>query len=205
MTHIFPETDIASTANVAESAIIGKPYRPLLGGAPVPDFGATYIRSGASVGEYTIVGKGCEIGEDSILDDFSRVEAGVRIGRRCLVLYGAQICASSVIGSDCIVGGFVGERTTVGNHCRLFGQIVHKQDDPSLGWDEDSSEELAAQIEEFCFVGFRALLIGHVRVGPYAYVVAGATVTKDVPQGTVVTEHNVHTPIEQWKGRLKES
>jgi serine acetyltransferase len=41
-------------------------------------------------------------------------------------------------------------------------------------------------IKDHVFVGMHAIILPGVTVGPYAIVAAGAVVTKDVPEGTIV-------------------
>lgn len=42
------------------------------------------------------------------------------------------------------------------------------------------------EILDNCFIGANSVILGNVRIGPNAIVAAGAVVTKDVPEGTVV-------------------
>jgi acetyltransferase-like isoleucine patch superfamily enzyme len=200
-----PTIDIAKTATVADTAIIGKRFRQLLSGAQIKARGQTYVRDKAYIGEYAIVGEGCDIGAGSILDDYTKLECDVTVGERCLFLYSAYVCLEAIIGNDCVIGGFVGDRATIGNNCRIFGKIVHRQNSPSLGWDDDAADEDAARIGSDCFVGFAALLIGPVVVEANSYIAAGSVVTKSVPSRTIVTGQNVQTPVSKWKGSLKES
>lgn len=37
-----------------------------------------------------------------------------------------------------------------------------------------------------CFIGSHAVILGGCRIGPNAIIAAGAVVTKDVPEGTIV-------------------
>jgi acetyltransferase-like isoleucine patch superfamily enzyme len=41
-------------------------------------------------------------------------------------------------------------------------------------------------IKDNCFIGYQAVILPNVTIGPNAIVAAGAVVTKDVPEGTVV-------------------
>jgi acetyltransferase-like isoleucine patch superfamily enzyme len=200
-----PQIIIDATAKVARTAIIGKKYRPLLTGGISKSARRTYLRRCSYVGEYAIVSEGCDVGENTILDDFTKLDPDVRVGERCLFIYSAHVCNAAIIGNDCIIGGFVGDSVRIGDNCRFFGKIVHKQDRPHLPWDDEAAEERAAVIEDNCFVGFQALIIGPVRLKSSSYVAAGAIVTKDVPARTVVIGQNCHRPLEDWKGSLKVS
>lgn len=41
-------------------------------------------------------------------------------------------------------------------------------------------------IKDNCFIGYQAIILPNVTIGPNAIVAAGAVVTKDVPEGTIV-------------------
>jgi UDP-3-O-[3-hydroxymyristoyl] glucosamine N-acyltransferase len=197
--------NIDKTATISKTAIVGKAYRPLLTGQRFALEEDVRIAAGVYLGEHVIVGQGCQIGEQTIIDDFIKLDPGAKIGQRCLLIYSAHICPLATIGDDCVIGGFIGDSTKIGSGCRIFGKVVHKQNDPILNWDDDKAEESAAQIGDFCFVGFQALVVGPVVISSHTYITAGATVTRDVPEKTVVTGVNKHTRIEDWKGSLKES
>ena len=193
------------SATVCSGAILGKPYRPLIGYPVLEEPAPTVVGAGAYVGHYVTVGSGSEIGEDSVIDDFSVIECDVSIGRQSLVIYRAQICNEARVGSGCVVGGFLGERVTVGSGSRVFGQVVHSHRDPTLPWDAPHAEEPAAVIGDGSFVGFGAVVAGAVRIGSGAYICAGAVVTKDVPPGFIAFGVNKLTEPSSWRGQLRHS
>jgi acetyltransferase-like isoleucine patch superfamily enzyme len=193
---------IHRTATIRPGAIVGKPFRPLLTGAQDP-CEKTTICARVYLGYYALIGAGSRVGLGSMVDDFCLVESRVRIGRSTLVIYRAQICNDSHVGDDCVIGGFIGERTRIGDHCRVFGQLVHSQHDPTRGWDDDEAEEGSPIIESRAFVGFSAIVAGKVTVGEGAYVCAGATITRNVPAKHVAFGANKIISYRQWKGELK--
>jgi acetyltransferase-like isoleucine patch superfamily enzyme len=198
------EPVIHKTANISTSAILGVSYRPLLEGVPEPR-NALMVDEGVHVGEYCIVGDGCHLFAHSILDHYSHVEPGAQIGSRSLLIYRAHVCSDSVIGTDCIVGGFVGERSVVGNRCRIFGELVHHHVNPTAPWDAPSSSEGGVIVQDDCFIGFRAIVSRPVTIGPKAYVCAGAVVTRNVPPFHIAYGANNIVHFSEWQGSLKES
>ena len=80
------------------------------------------------------MGNGSEIGNNSIIDDKSVLESRVKIGVENLIIYSAQICCDVVIGNNCVIGGFIGERTIIGNDCRIFESHTATQY-PATGGD----------------------------------------------------------------------
>ncbi len=196
---------IHSTARVQDGAIIGKPFRPLLENQATFPATRTAIGPDTYVGYYVLVGAGSSIGKGVILDDFSVVECDVNIGSDSLLIYRAQICNEARIGSGCVIGGFVAERVVVGDQSRVFGKIVHSQRDPTVPWDAPDAEEGSAVVKDRVFIGFNALVIGQVTIGPRVYICSGAIVTKDVPPGYIVSGVNKITPYTEWRGTLHES
>ena len=197
--------EIDRSADIKKGAVIGKPFRRLLDGNQ-EGTKRTILNKQVYIGFYAIVGAGTEIESQTIIDDFSVVESGVKIGERTLLIYRAQVCNDAHIGDDCVIGGLIGERTIIGNGCRIFGKVVHSQHNPLLPWDAEDSEEESATIEDFAFVGFGAVIGGNISIGYKAYVLAGAVVTKDVPPFNIASGVNKFVHFSKWPGkRLSQS
>lgn len=201
----MPPIEIAPGAVVSATAILGKAFRPLLDGITLDSKGAVKIGENAYIGDYCLIGCDVWLSRGTIVDDFSKIEPGSRIGEKNLIVYGAQICGDAVCGDANVIGGFIGEATHIGNNCRIFGRIVHRQDNPEKPWDNEESMEAAPVIGDNCFIGFGATIIGPVTLASRSYIAAGAIVTRDVPSRTVVVGTNRHVPISEWKGALRNS
>ena len=139
------------------------------------------------------------------MEDYCSIENGVNIDERTLIIYRAQACNEARVGKDCIIGGFLAERVTIGDAVRVFGKLVHSQHNPTLGWDAVDAVEDSPTVESGAFIGFDSMVIGKVVVGSKAYVCAGAIVTKDVPASHVAYGVNKIIPRSQWKGPLANS
>lgn len=196
---------IDPTVKICTGAVIGKPFRPLIGITVNDEELETVIGPQGYVGYYSLVGSGTVIEAGVVLDDFSVIECSVNIGQNALVIYHAQICNEARIGRDCVIGGFVAERVVVGNRSRVFGKIVHSQHNPSLRWDAPEAEEGSATIEDDVFIGFDAIVIGQVNVGAGAYICAGSIVTRNVPSRYVAYGVNKIVPHSEWRGPLHRS
>ena len=189
---------------IQETAVVGAPFRQLLG-EPTPEENPTepvLLGAGVWIGHFAVIGMQSKIGNNSIVDDFCYVQTNVTIGARTLITHRAQICSGTSIGSDCIIGGFVGDDVCIGDRVRMFGKAIHLQHDPSLPWDASESQEESPQLDDDCFVGFDAKIIGPVRIGKGAYVTANAIVTRDVPPQHIATRVNRIMPTNKWHGRL---
>ncbi len=195
---------IPTSATIHSGTVIGKRFRKFLNGE-FEDESKTILGDNVFVGYNCIIGNGSEVGNDSIIDDKSVLESRVKLGMKNLIIYSSQICCDAAIGDYCVIGGLIGERTKVGNNCRIFGDIVHSQLHPMNPWDEDGSEEEAVTVLDKVFIGFNSVLSGNIVVGPQAYIVAGSLITKNVPPKYIAFGWNQMVHHTEWRGRLKNS
>lgn len=118
--------------------------------------------------------------------------SGVTIGKGSTIHMGTRFYDPSniTIGNDTIIGEgvvFDGRDTLrIGDHVDIASEVmiynaehdVHSEHfDPILG---------SVQIEDYVFIGPRALILPGVKIGKGAIVAAGAVVTKDVPEFAIV-------------------
>jgi len=130
---------------------------------------ADVLRGGFSIGDGTLVGRGCIIsGKDGPLS----IGARASIGAGC-VMYAStrlDIGADTMLAALCYVGG--GRYATRGR----IDVPIAEQPEPRLG----------VVIEEDCWLGAGATVIDGVRIGRGSIVAAGAVVTRDVAPYSVV-------------------
>ena len=194
-----------SKIDIHSTAIIGQPLRPLQGmifSKENPKDITVKFSDNLYIGPYVVVGEGVKLGNNVIIDSFCNIERGVTIDDDTIIVHRATIGGYSVIGANCVIGGLIGEGTVVENNCRVFGTVVHKQDDPSLSWDHREEAEPSVIIHSDSFIGFESFLAGDIEIGPQAYVCAGAIITKTVPPGYIAFGKNEMIHHSQWKGKL---
>jgi acetyltransferase-like isoleucine patch superfamily enzyme len=196
---------IDPTAWIAATAVIGVPYRPLLDGRQLQAGLETVIGPGVWIGQFTSVGQGAKIGTGSLIEDYVGIQARVQIGERVVVASRSSVGVGAMVGDDSVIKGHLAESARIGARCRFAGELVHRQLDPSLGWDDPGSEEPSPVVEDDSFVGWRAIIIGGVNIGAGAYVCAGALVTKDVPAGYIAYGQNQIVHPSEWPGALGKS
>jgi len=199
---IYSWVRVGEGTTIGEFSVIGKPFR-LVHGVEEDAGGLTVLGTQCQIGCHVVIGRGTVVGDDCVIDNGTRIESDVTLGSECLVLYGGQICNDARLGNRCIIGGFVCERAVLGGNCRVFGKLVHKQLDPTNGWDD--AVEPSPTLEDDVFVGFDALAIGPVVVGRNAYICAGAIITKNVPAYSVAYGINRIVDRRDWKGPLSGS
>jgi bifunctional UDP-N-acetylglucosamine pyrophosphorylase/glucosamine-1-phosphate N-acetyltransferase len=165
----------------------------------------TVIEPSVRLAGQTRVGRGCRIGQGSILTDCEigdgtevlpySVLARSRIGRGCRVGPFARLRPESVLADGVHIGNFVElKKTTVGkgskaNHLTYLG-------DATIGagvnvgcgtvtCNYDGERKHPTVIGDGVFVGSDAILVAPIRLGKGAYVAAGSTLTEDVPPGAL--------------------
>ncbi len=118
--------------------------------------------------------------------------AGVKIGKGSTIHMGCKFFDPKgvQVGSDSIIGdkAFLDGRSTlrIGNHVDLASEVMiynseHDINDPYFG-------AICAPVEiaDYVFIGPRAIILPGVKIGKGAIVAAGAVVTKDVAEFTMV-------------------
>ncbi len=138
--------------------------------------------------ESAYVDEGCSIGAGTKIWHFSHVQRGATIGRHCVLGQNVNIANDVVIGSHVKIQNNVSVYT---------GTVV--EDDVFLGPScvltnvtNPRSQVLRQALYERtllrrgCTIGANATIVCGVTVGRYAFVAAGAVVTRDVPDYALV-------------------
>lgn len=117
---------------------------------------------GAMIREDNVLGDGCSVGTNAVLEPGNRIGDGTRIHSLCFL-----------------------EHVTVGRGCFLAPGIVFT-DDPHPACPRYLDCVLGAVVEDEVSIGGNATILPGVRIGARALVGAGSVVTRDVPAGAVV-------------------
>jgi UDP-2-acetamido-3-amino-2,3-dideoxy-glucuronate N-acetyltransferase len=130
----------------------------------------------------------------AIVEEGAVLGSGVKIWHFCHVMSGAKIGARSMLGQGCFAGSQVvlGEGVRVQNQVSLFDG-VELADDVFVGPHavftnvkhpraniQKKSEYLKIRVARGATIGANATLLPGVSIGAYAFVAAGAVVTRDV-------------------------
>lgn len=118
--------------------------------------------------------------------------AGVRIGRRSVVHIGARFYAprgvkigeGTIIGDHAVLDGRA--PLTIGNHVDIASEVMIYNSEHDVHAEDFAPIEAPVTIEDYVFIGPRAIVLAGVSIGRGAVVAAGAVVTKDVPAGMIV-------------------
>ena len=118
------------------------------------------------------------------------------LGRRSVVE--SYACINNAVG-DVIIG----DHTRIGLHCTVIGPVTigshvnlaqgitvtalnHNFEDASLRIDEQGVSTKAVTIGDDVWIGTNAVILPGVTIGRHVVVAAGAVVTKDVPDHSLV-------------------
>jgi UDP-2-acetamido-3-amino-2,3-dideoxy-glucuronate N-acetyltransferase len=136
-----------------------------------------------------VIDRGARIGADTKVWHFSHVMAGARVGARCVLGQNVFVAATAVIGDGC----------RIQNNVSIYDGVVLEDDvfvGPSAVFTNVRTPRAAvsrkARFEQThiaagATIGANATIVCGARVGSYAFVAAGAVVTRDVPAHAVVT------------------
>lgn len=134
------------------------------------------------------------------------VDAGARIGEGTSIWHWVHVCAGAVIGANCSFGQnvFVGNRVVIGNNVRVQNNVsiydgVTLEDDvfcgPSMVFTNvvnprahisRKHEYRPTLVRRGASIGANATVLCGCTLGEYAFVGAGAVVTRDVPAYALV-------------------
>jgi acetyltransferase-like isoleucine patch superfamily enzyme len=119
----------------------------------------------------------CTIGSNTKVGTFVEIQKGVIIGENCKISSHTFICEGVTLGN----GVFVGHNVSFIND--LHPRAVNDDGSVKGGLDWKMAETI---IEDGASIGTSATILGGLRIGRNAIVGAGALVTKNVPEDTVV-------------------
>lgn len=118
--------------------------------------------------------------------------AGVTIGKGSTIHIGASFYNPSNIhiGNDTIIGECAvldgRDKLVIGNHVDIASQVMLYNSEHDVQDDNFKAVHAPVLIEDYVFIGPRAIILPGTRIGKGAVIGAGAVVTKDVEDFTIV-------------------
>ncbi|MDQ0116000.1 bifunctional UDP-N-acetylglucosamine diphosphorylase/glucosamine-1-phosphate N-acetyltransferase GlmU [Paenibacillus harenae] len=186
-TVLYPGTVLRGNTVIGEDCVIG----------PQADITDSELGRGAAV-KYSVVADSV-VGEESTVGPYANLRPGSKLGRGCKIgdfveLKNATLDDGSKVSHLSYVGDAkVGKDVNIG-----CGAITVNY---------DGFNKAVTEIGDNAFVGSNVNLIAPVKIGEGAYVVAGSTITHDVPAGdlSIARERQVNKPgyAEKIRSRAK--
>ena len=138
---------------------------------------------------------------DYSVHDTAIVDDGASIGKGTRIWHWAHLCPQAVIGEHCSLGQnvFVGNRVQIGNNVKIQNNVsvydnVTLEDDvfcgPSMVFTNVYNPRSAVSrkdeyrdtlVKRGATLGANCTIVCGTTIGAYAFVAAGAVITKDVP------------------------
>ncbi len=140
------------------------------------------------VHESSYVDADCQIGEGTKIWHFSHIMQGCTIGEKCNIGQNVVISPGVTLGNGCKVqnnvsvytGVVCGDGVFLGPSC-VFTNVINPR-----AFIERKSEYRKTVIGRGASIGANATIVCGHNIGKYAFVGAGAVVTKDVPDYALV-------------------
>jgi bifunctional UDP-N-acetylglucosamine pyrophosphorylase/glucosamine-1-phosphate N-acetyltransferase len=189
----------------------------MLAGVTIVDPGSTWIDVDVEIGRDSVIEPGCSV------QGASRLGERVHLKPHC-VIEQSEIGDDAVLGPSAHLrpGNRLGARVRIGNFVELKNSVLGagvKADHLSYLGDADVGEGASfgcgaitvnydwrtkhrTRVGARAAIGCNVNLIAPVAVGEDAAVAAGATVTKDVPDGALAVERGEQRNVEGWAARL---
>ncbi|WP_277345888.1 bifunctional UDP-N-acetylglucosamine diphosphorylase/glucosamine-1-phosphate N-acetyltransferase GlmU [Paenibacillus sp. HB172176] len=156
----------------------------------------SFIRGGTVIGEDCVIGPGADLSNSVIADGVTikhSVVADSVVGEGCSVGPYANLRPGTKLGKACKIGDFVELKNAVLDDGSKVSHLSYVGDakvgkDVNIGCgaitvNYDGFNKALTEIGDNAFIGSNVNLIAPVQVGDGAYVVAGSTVTQNVPAG----------------------
>lgn len=182
----------------------------------------TVLLPGTILRGRTVIGRGCEIGPNSMVRDCTVGDGAVInasqcnesfIGARAKVGPFAYIRPGCTVGADTKVGDFVEVKNSVVGDGTKISHLTYVGDSDigknvNLGCgtvtvNYDGAAKFRTVVGDNAFVGCNSNLIAPVQIGEGAYVAAGSTITDPVPAGGLAIARAPQTVKAQWAVRRR--
>ena len=152
------------------------------------------------------------IGDNSIIESFSHL-ASATVGSNCNIGPYARLREGSEIGDNAKIGNFVEtKKTKLGNgakanHLAYLGD-ADIGDKTNIGagtitCNYDGINKHKTTIGKESFIGTNSSLVAPINIGKGAYVGAGSTITKDVPDEALAVGRGKQVIKEDWAKNKK--
>ena len=111
---------------------------------------------------------GCEIGDESFVGPFVEITRGVKIGKKCLIESHSFLCTSVTLEDEVFIG-----------HGVMFVNDLYPRTHRHV-------EYIPTLLKKGASIGSNATIICGITIGEFSVVGAGAVVTRDVADYSIV-------------------
>jgi bifunctional UDP-N-acetylglucosamine pyrophosphorylase/glucosamine-1-phosphate N-acetyltransferase len=175
--------------------------------------GDVHLADGAEIGANCVL-RNANVGADTRVEPFSHID-GAAIGQRCRIGPYARLRPGAQLAEDVHIGNFVEVKASdiaagsKANHLAYIGDSsIGRNVNVGAGTitcNYDGANKHRTIIEDDVSIGSDTQLVAPVVVRRGATVGAGATITREVPAGTLALSRAKQTTIEGWQRPRKKS
>ena len=173
--------------------------------------GKVELGNNVSIGANTIINN-TKIGDNSEILPFSHIDSS-QIGKDCFIGPYARLREGSEIADGVRIGNFVETKkakigqSTKANHFTYLGD-AEIGNDVNIGagtitCNYDGKNKNKTEIGDGSFIGTNSSLVAPVSIGKNAYVGAGSTITKDVPDSSLGISRSKQKNVKDWSKNNK--
>ena len=173
--------------------------------------GKVELGNNVSIGANTIINN-TKIGDNSEILPFSHIVSS-QIGKDCFIGPYARLREGSEIADGARIGNFVETKkvkigqSTKANHFTYLGD-AEIGNDVNIGagtitCNYDGKNKNKTEIGDGSFIGTNSSLVAPVSIGKNAYVGAGSTITKDVPDSSLGISRSKQKNVKDWSKNKK--
>lgn len=142
------------------------------------------------INEYAVVDDNVEIGEGTKIWHFSHIQSGAKIGKKCVLGQNVNVGNNVVIGNYVKIQNNVSvyEGVTLEDYVFCGPSMVFTNvKDPRSKYPQVGSQfYIKTLVKEGASLGANCTIVCGITIGRYAFVGAGAVVTKDIPDFALV-------------------
>ena len=142
------------------------------------------------INEYAVVDDNVEIGEGTKIWHFSHIQSGAKIGKKCVLGQNVNVGNNVVIGNYVKIQNNVSvyEGVTLEDYVFCGPSMVFTNvKDPRSKYPQVGSQfYIKTLVKEGASLGANCTIVCGITIGKYAFVGAGAVVTRDVPDYALV-------------------
>lgn len=173
--------------------------------------GKVELGNNVKIGANAIISN-TKIGDNSEILPFSHIDSS-QIGKDCFIGPYARLREGSEIADGAKIGNFVETKkakigqSTKANHLTYLGD-AEIGNDVNIGagtitCNYDGKNKNKTEIGDGSFIGTNSSLIAPITIGKNAYVGAGSTITKDVPDSSLGISRSKQRNIKDWSKNKK--
>lgn len=187
---IYPGTVIKKGTEIFDHCVLGKlPTSPgTTSRALKTKYDALVVGEDCVLCPGVVLYAGTTIGHNNLLGDFCSIREECKIGNNCIISRNVSVNYNTEIGDNTKImdNTHITGNMKIGNHV-FISVLVATTNDNTMGREEYNPDKVyGAVIEDDVTIGAAANILPQVTIGRNSIVGAGAVVTKNVPENTVV-------------------